>query len=79
MDQACLTYATQSPVTRFLATFAEFPPRMKPAGFTIDQVMTKAEQSWSHQQIYTVSVGAGFVIDVHGRGINPAPIERIGS
>ena len=25
----------------FLATFKEFPPRQKPSGFTIDQVMEK--------------------------------------
>ena len=27
------------------STFQEFPPRMKPASFTIDQVMEKMEES----------------------------------
>ena len=47
IDHAYLTYAAQSLVTQFLATFAEFPPRMKPASFTIDSVLAKLEQSWS--------------------------------
>jgi arylsulfatase len=47
IDRVFLTYAAQSLVTQFLATFNEFPPRMKPASFTIDQVLAKLEQSWS--------------------------------
>ena len=31
----------QQYVGRFLATFKEFPPRQKPASFSIDQVMEK--------------------------------------
>ena len=30
-------------MTRFLQTFAEFPPRQKAASFTIDQAMEKLE------------------------------------
>ncbi len=33
----------QAFVARFLATFQEFPPRQKPASFTIDQVMEKLQ------------------------------------
>jgi arylsulfatase len=43
IDRVYLTYAGQSIVAQFLATFQEFPPRMKPASFTIDDVMEKME------------------------------------
>jgi arylsulfatase A-like enzyme len=42
--------AAQAVVTRFLATFKEFPPRQKPSSFTIDQAMEK---------MGTVASGAG--------------------
>jgi len=45
IDRAYLTYAAQFIVTRFLETFKEFPPRMKPASFGIDQVLKKMEQA----------------------------------
>ena len=45
IDRAYLTYAAQFIVREFLATFAEFPPRMKAASFSIDQVLAKMEQS----------------------------------
>jgi arylsulfatase len=32
-------------VGNFLKTFKEFPPRQKPASFTIDQVMEKMQNS----------------------------------
>jgi arylsulfatase len=35
----------QAYVGQFLATFKEFPPRQKPASFTIDQVMEKMQTS----------------------------------
>jgi arylsulfatase A-like enzyme len=47
IDRAYLTYAGQGLVGQFLATFAEFPPRMKPASFTIDDVMGKMEAGYS--------------------------------
>jgi arylsulfatase len=37
----------QALVSKFLATFKEFPPRQKAASFTIDQVMEKMEASLS--------------------------------
>jgi len=45
LDHAYLTYAAQHIVRQFLDTFMEFPPRMKPASFGIDQVLAKMEQA----------------------------------
>ena len=47
IDRVFLMYAAQSIVQQFLATFNEFPPRMEPASFTIDQVLAKMEEAWS--------------------------------
>jgi arylsulfatase len=41
-----LVYAGQSIVAQFLATFKEFPPRMKAASFTIDDIMAKMEEGF---------------------------------
>jgi arylsulfatase len=46
MDRVYLSYAGQSMVAQFLATFQEFPPSMKPASFTIDDVMAKMEEGF---------------------------------
>ena len=40
-DRMYLLVPAQAVVADFLATFQEFPPRQKPASFTIDQVMEK--------------------------------------
>jgi len=45
IDRVYLVYAGQSIVAKFLATFKEFPPRMKAASFSIDQVMAKMEEA----------------------------------
>jgi arylsulfatase A-like enzyme len=45
IDRAYLTYGAQFIVRNFLETFKEFPPRMKPASFGIDQVLKKMEQA----------------------------------
>jgi len=45
IDRAFLMYAAQYIVKQFLGTFQEYPPRMKAASFSIDQVLTKMEQS----------------------------------
>jgi arylsulfatase len=45
IDRVYLTYAAQYLVREFLETFVEFPPRMKPASFGIDQVLAKMEQA----------------------------------
>jgi arylsulfatase len=43
IDHVYLTYAAQFIVSDFLKTFKEFPPRMKPASFTVDQILEKME------------------------------------
>jgi arylsulfatase A-like enzyme len=45
IDRVYLTYAAQFIVREFLATFQAFPPRMKPASFSIDQVLKKMEEA----------------------------------
>jgi arylsulfatase A-like enzyme len=45
IDHAYITYAAQFLIRQFLDTFPEFPPRMKPASFGIDQVLAKMEQA----------------------------------
>ena len=47
IDRAYLIYAGQFIVSQFLATFQEFPPRMKAASFSIDQVMAKMEEGFN--------------------------------
>lgn len=39
MDHAFMLVPAQQYVAKFLATFKEYPPRMKPASFSIDQVL----------------------------------------
>jgi arylsulfatase len=48
IDRVYLTYAAQFIVREFLNTFKEFPPRMKPASFTVDDIMKKMEQSFDY-------------------------------
>jgi arylsulfatase A-like enzyme len=43
LDHAYLLVPAQAYVGRFLATFKEFPPRQKPASFSLKQVMEKLE------------------------------------
>jgi len=45
IDRVYLTYAAQYIVREFLETFKEFPPRMKPASFTVGDAMAKLEQA----------------------------------
>jgi arylsulfatase len=45
VDHAYLMVPAQVYVGNFLKTFKEFPPRQKPASFTIDQVMEKMLES----------------------------------
>ncbi len=45
IDRAFFLMPAQQYVGRFLATFREFPPRQKPASFSIDQVMEQLETS----------------------------------
>ncbi len=43
IDRTYLVYAGQFLVANFLETFKEYPPRMKAASFTVDQIMEKIE------------------------------------
>ncbi len=45
IDHAYITYAAQYLIRQFLDTFVEFPPRMKPASFTVDQILQKMEEN----------------------------------
>ena len=40
-----MALAAQAYGAKFLETFREFPPRQKPASFSIDQVMEKLQTS----------------------------------
>jgi len=44
-DRAFLLVPAQAIVAEFLKTFEEFPPRQKPASFSIDQALEKAAQT----------------------------------
>ena len=43
LDRAFLLVPAQAYVGQFLATFKDFPPRQKPASFSLDQVMEKMQ------------------------------------
>ncbi|MHC5066544.1 MAG: arylsulfatase, partial [Planctomycetota bacterium] len=45
LDHAFLLVPAQAYVAEFLATFKDFPPRQKPASFSLDQVMEKLQTS----------------------------------
>ncbi len=45
MDRTFLLLPAVSKVGEYLATYKEFPPRQKPASFSIDQVIEKLESS----------------------------------
>ena len=45
IDRVFLLVPAQEYVGKFLATFKDFPPRMKPASFSIDQVLEKMTSS----------------------------------
>jgi arylsulfatase len=45
IDRAWVMVPAQSYVGKFLATFKEYPPRMKAASFSLDQVMEKLQES----------------------------------
>jgi arylsulfatase len=47
-DHAFVLVPAQAIVGEFLKTFEEFPPRQKPASFSIDQALEKARQQQEH-------------------------------
>jgi arylsulfatase len=55
-DRAFLLVPAQEMVGQFLQTFKEFPPRQRPASFSIDQALEKARQA---QEAMATSGGAG--------------------
>ena len=55
-DRAFLLVPAQQIVGEFLQTFKEFPPRQRPASFSIDQALEKARQN---QTTMATSGGAG--------------------
>jgi arylsulfatase A-like enzyme len=55
-DRAFLLVPAQQIVGEFLQTFREFPPRQRPASFSIDQALEKARQA---QAAMATSGGAG--------------------
>ncbi len=44
-DRMFLLVPAQALVGQFLKTFEEFPPRQKPASFSIDEALEKARQN----------------------------------
>jgi arylsulfatase len=56
IDRAFLLVPAQAIVGEFLATFKEFPPRQKPASFSVDQALEKARQQ---QAVMATHGGAG--------------------
>ena len=56
MDRAFLLVPAQAIVGEFLKTFKEFPPRQKPASFSIDQALEKARQQ---QEVLATTGGPG--------------------
>ena len=45
IDRAYLLVPAQAYVGKFIETFKEYPPRQKPASFSLDQVMEKLQPS----------------------------------
>ena len=55
-DRAFLLVPAQMIVGEFLKTFKDFPPRQKPASFSIDQALEKARQT---EQALAKAAGGG--------------------
>jgi arylsulfatase len=51
-----LLVPAQAVVAQFLKTFEQFPPRQKPASFSIDQAVEKARQQ---EQSMSKMIGGG--------------------
>jgi arylsulfatase len=48
INKVYLAVPAQAYVARFLASFKEYPPRMKPGSFTIDKVLEKMSSPGEH-------------------------------
>jgi hypothetical protein len=51
MSHAFLFGSSQAQAAKFLGTFKEFPPRQRPASFSIDQTMQKLQRSFENMQL----------------------------
>jgi len=67
-DRSFLLVPAQAIVGEFLQTFREFPPRQRPASFSIDQALEKARK----QQEVMAQAAAGAT----GRTSEPAMAEK---
>jgi arylsulfatase A-like enzyme len=56
VDRVFLLVPAQAIVGEFLKTFKEFPPRQRPASFSIDQALEKARQTQESMKTGTISV-----------------------
>jgi arylsulfatase len=71
VDRAFLLVPAQEMVGMFLKTFEEFPPRQRPASFSIDQALERAREKQA--QLEAASSGAsGSVAAAHDGGSQPA-------
>jgi arylsulfatase len=50
LDQTFAVYGAQPMVAQFLATFKDFPPRQKPASFTVEQAHDALQTAATHGQ-----------------------------
>ncbi len=57
VDRAFLLVPAQAIVGEFLKTFEQFPPRQKPASFSIDQALDKARES--QEKLASAAAGTG--------------------
>ena len=55
-DRAFLLVPAQMIVGEFLKTFKDFPPRQKPASFSVDQAIEKAQQT---EKVLSKATGGG--------------------
>ena len=70
-DRAFLLVPAQAIVGEFLKTFKEFPPRQKPASFSIDQALEKARAAGEH-------LAARLAEDPSSRGSAPQGLGKAG-
>jgi arylsulfatase len=72
IDRAYLLVPAQALVGEFLKTFEEFPPRQKPASFSIDQALEKARER-QRKMVVPSPEGDGAVATTNGGGQPAAP------
>ena len=70
VDRAYALVPAQQAVGMFLKTFEQFPPRQRPASFSIDQALEKARERQA--QLETASSGASGSVAAAHDGPRPA-------